>query len=84
MTEIRFKSQRFSVPWTRILPEGTGKETSKGNKGFKYNIYDSKQYFYKKFMVHGEKEHGNLRKGDKGISFLYNGKARNFKLSLER
>lgn len=35
-------------------------------------------------MVHGEKEHGNLRKGDKGISFLYNEKARNFKLSLER
>ena len=62
----------------------TGKETSKGNKVFKYNIYDSKNCFYKKFMVHGEREHGNLRKGDKGISFLYNGKARNSKLSLEK
>ena len=39
---------------------------------------------FTKNLVHGEREHGNLRKGDKGISFLYNGKAPNSKLSLEK
>ena len=39
---------------------------------------------FTKNLVHGEREHGNLRKGDKGISFLYNGKARNSKLSLKK
>ena len=34
-----------------------GKETSKGNKGFKYNIYDSKNIFTKNLWFMGK---GNM------------------------
>ncbi|EHJ57692.1 glycoside hydrolase family 1 protein [Streptococcus urinalis] len=46
MTEMGFKSYRFSISWTRVLPEGTGKVNQKGidfynqliDKCLKYDI----------------------------------------------
>lgn len=46
MAEMGFKSYRFSIAWTRILPQGTGEINQKGidfyndviNKCLKYNI----------------------------------------------
>ena len=46
-------------------------ETTKGTKDLKYNICDTENYFYKNFMVRGGIGHGCLKKGDKGIAFLY-------------
>ena len=46
MAEMGFKSYRFSIAWTRILPQGTGEVNPKGiefynnliNECLKYNI----------------------------------------------
>ncbi|MBQ0064934.1 MAG: glycoside hydrolase family 1 protein [Firmicutes bacterium] len=44
MAEMGFKSYRFSIAWTRLLPEGTGKVNPKGIEFYNNLINEIKKY----------------------------------------